>query len=145
MSKNAIELRNVCRRFDDFSLEDISFTLPRGCILGLVGENGAGKSTTIKLIMNVLQRDSGDITVLGCDNTAPEFRTVKEDIGVVLDEACFPAVLNAKQIGKVMVGIYALWDAALYQSYLQQFGLPEKKRVKDYSRGMKMKLAIAAM
>ena len=144
MNTNALELRGVSRRFDDFSLQDVSFTLPRGCILGLVGENGAGKSTTIRLIINVMQRDSGEITVLGCDNTSPAFRTVKEDIGVVLDEACFPAVLNAKQIGKVMAGIYTRWDDSLYRSYLQRFGLPEKKKFKDFSRGMKMKLAIAA-
>ena len=102
MSTNALELRSVSRSFDGFALQDVSFTLPRGCILGLVGENGAGKSTTIKLIMNVLQRDSGEITVLGCGNTAPEFRAVKEDIGVVLDEAYFPESLNAAQVGKVL-------------------------------------------
>ena len=141
---NAIELRNVCRSFAGFELQDVTFALPTGCILGLVGENGAGKSTTIRLIMNAIARDGGEISVLGCDNTAPEFRAVKEDIGVVLDEACFPSVLNAKQIGKTMAGIYARWDDGLYQSYLKRFKLPEKKRVKDFSRGMKMKLAIAA-
>ena len=144
MSTNALELRGVSRSFDGFALRNISFALPRGCILGLVGENGAGKSTTIKLIMNVLRRDSGNIAVLGCDNNAPEFRAVKEDVGVVLDEACFPAALNAKQIGRVMAGIYARWDDALYRSYLQRFGLPEKKKFKTFSRSMKMKLAIAA-
>ena len=144
MNTNALELRSVSRSFDDFALQDISFTLPRGCILGLVGENGAGKSTTIKLIMNVLQPDRGEITVLGSSNTAPEFFNLKQDIGVVLDEATFPAVLNAKQLGKVMAGIYTRWDDALYRSYLQRFQLPEKKKFKDFSRGMKMKLAIAA-
>ena len=144
MSTNAIELRGVSRRFDGFALQNVSFTLPKGCILGLVGENGAGKSTTIKLIMNVLQPDSGEITVLGSSNTAAEFSNLKQDIGVVLDEATFPAVLNAKQLGKVMAGIYSRWDGALYRSYLQRFGLPEKKKFKDFSRGMKMKLAIAA-
>ena len=141
---NAIELRGVSKHFADFDLQDVSFALPKGCILGLVGENGAGKSTTIRLIMNAMARDGGEITVLGCDNTDPAFRTVKEDIGVVLDEACFPSVLDAKQIGKTMAGIYARWDDALYQSYLKRFKLPEKKRIKDFSRGMKMKLAIAA-
>ena len=144
MSTNAIELRGISRRFDGFALQNVSFTLPQGCILGLVGENGAGKSTTIKLIMNVLQPDSGEITVLGSSNAAPDFSIAKQDIGVVLDEACFPSVLNAKQIGKVMAGIYARWDDALYRSYLQRFSLPEKKKFKDFSRGMKMKLAIAA-
>ena len=144
MSTNAIELHGVRKHFDGFDLQDITFALPKGCILGLVGENGAGKSTTIRLIMNAMARDGGEITVLGCDNTDPAFRAVKEDIGVVLDEACFPSVLNAKQIGKTMAGIYARWDDALYQSYLKRFNLPEKKKVKDFSRGMKMKLAIAA-
>ena len=136
MSTNAIELRNVSRRFDGFALQDVSFTVPKGCILGLVGENGAGKSTTIKLIMNVLQPDSGEITVLGSSNTAAEFSDLKQDIGVVLDEATFPAVLNAKQLGKVMAGIF--------DSYLRRLSLPENKPFKDFSRGMKMKLAIAA-
>lgn len=92
--KNAIELRNVSRSFGDFSLRDISLTLPSGSILGLIGENGAGKSTTIRLIMNSLRRDSGDIRVLGASNTSPEFLAVKEDIGVVLDEAYFPEPLT---------------------------------------------------
>ena len=90
MSKNAIELRHVSRSFGDFGISDLNLTLPSGCILGLMGENGAGKSTTIRLLMDTLRRDSGEIFVLGVDNTAPEFQRVKQDIGVVLDEARFP-------------------------------------------------------
>jgi ABC-2 type transport system ATP-binding protein len=142
-STPALELRGVCREFDDFALRDVNFTLPAGCILGMVGENGAGKTTTIRLIMNTLRRDAGEIRVLGQDNTAPAFQALKQDIGVVLDEACFPEMLNARQIGRVMAKIYENWDDALYQSYLERFSLPEKKVFKDYSRGMKMKLAIA--
>ena len=93
---NAIEIRNVSKHFKDFSIEDLNFELPKGCICGLVGENGAGKSTTIRLIMRALRPDSGTIRVLGTDNAAPEFQQIKEDVGVVLDEAHFPETLNAQ-------------------------------------------------
>lgn len=140
---NAIELRHVTRSFGTFSLQDVSFSLPSGCVLGLVGENGAGKSTTIRLLMNALGRDAGEITVLGEDNTTPAFEKLKEDIGLVLDEAYFPEVLNAAQVGKIMANTYARWDGAVFSSYLDRFALPRDREFKDFSRGMKMKLAIA--
>ncbi len=140
---NALELRGVSRSFKEFSLQNISLTLPSGCILGLIGENGAGKSTMIRLIMNSLRRDSGDIRVLGMENTAPEFQRLKEDIGVVLDEAYFPTVLNAIQVGKIMAATYRQWDPAVFADYLRKFELPTGRAFKDFSRGMKMKLAIA--
>ena len=87
---NAIEIKGLEKRYDGFQLGSFDLTLPSGCIMGLVGENGAGKSTTIKLIMNAIGRDAGEISVLGVDNRSAEFRDVKEDIGVVLDEAYFP-------------------------------------------------------
>ncbi len=139
---NALELHNVCKSYPGFSLEKISFTLPSGCILGLIGENGAGKSTTIKLIMDAIARDSGEILVLGQENTR-NFSSVKEDIGVVLDEAYFPECLNAMQVGKIMAKTFRRWDTDQFQTLLQQFSLPEKKPFSDFSRGMKMKLAIA--
>ena len=142
-SENALELRGVSRSFGEFALRDVSLTLPRGCILGLIGENGAGKSTTIRLIMNTLRRDAGEIFVLGRDNTAPEFRALKEEIGVVLDEAYFPELLNARQVGNVMKNTYRRWDEAAFGRYLHRFDLPDKRPFKDFSRGMKMKLAIA--
>jgi len=142
--ENAIELRHVSRSLGDFALRDVSLTLPKGCILGLIGENGAGKSTTIRLIMNALHRDAGEITVLGQDNTAPEFLALKEDIGVVLDEAYFPETLTIRQVGEVLRRTYRSWDSALFAGYLERFQLPEKRAFKDFSRGMKMKLAIAA-
>ena len=140
---NAIELSHVTKRFPGFTLQDLSLTVPSGTICGLVGENGAGKSTTIRLLMGALRPDSGTCTVLGADSAAPEFLSLKEDIGVVLDEAYFPESLNALQVGGVMAKTYRRWDGKQYQNYLTRFGLPEKKPFKDFSRGMKMKLAIA--
>lgn len=140
---NAIELAHIHKQFDAFAIRDLSLTVPSGTICGLVGENGAGKSTTIRLLMGALRPDSGTAAVLGTDVTAPEFQTVKEDVGIVLDEAYFPETLSALQVGKVMAGTYRRWDQDLYDAYLRRFGLPEKKPFKDYSRGMRMKLAIA--
>lgn len=140
---NAIELSHVTKHFPGFTLQDLSLTVPSGTICGLVGENGAGKSTTIRLLMGALRPDSGTCTVLGADSAAPEFLSLKEDIGVVLDEAYFPESLNALQVGGVMAKTYRRWDGKQYQNYLTRFGLPEKKPFKDFSRGMKMKLAIA--
>ena len=139
----AIELSHVNKSFGDFAIQDLSLTVPGGTICGLVGENGAGKSTTIRLIMNALRPDSGTVRVLGTDAASPEFLAVKDDIGVVLDEAYFPEVLNVDQVGKIMAKTYRRWDPAKYGTYLDRFQLPEKRQFKDFSRGMKMKLAIA--
>ena len=140
---DAITVQGLCKHYTQFSLRDVSFSLPAGCIMGLVGENGAGKSTLIRLIMNATRADAGRVTVLGKDNQAPDFQAVKEDVGVVLDEAFFPEVLSPADIGKVMVLTYRRWDAAQYARYLEQFSLPLKQPFKEFSRGMKMKLAIA--
>lgn len=140
---NAIEIKNLRKHYKDFSLDNVSFNLPSGCILGLIGENGAGKSTTIRMIMNAARRDSGEINVLGKNNLSPEFEAVKQEIGVVLDEANFPEMLTAKQVNNVMKYTFTNWDELLYFDYLKKFSLPEKKAFKDFSRGMKMKLAIA--
>lgn len=142
--KNAIEVTGLNKSFSDFSLKNLSFTLPEGTILGLVGENGAGKSTTIRLLLNTLQPDSGTIRVLDCDVSSPAYPKVRNQIGVVLDESYFPEVLNAVQVGKILKGAFPQWDDALYAHYLQQFSLPKDKAFKEYSRGMKMKLGIAA-
>ena len=141
---NAIEIKGLEKRYDGFQLGSFDLTLPSGCIMGLVGENGAGKSTTIKLIMNAIGRDAGEISVLGVDNRSAEFRDVKEDIGVVLDEAYFPEIMSARNVGKVMALTYKNWDAAAFEGYLKKFSLAPDKIFKDYSRGMRMKLAIAA-
>ena len=144
MSDNALELRHVSRRLGDFTLRDVNLALPKGCILGLVGENGAGKSTTIRLLTGELRPDSGTVSVLDAEPGGPDFRAVKERLGVVLDDAWFPEILNARQVGAMMAMTYQNWDAALYESYLTRFALPREKNFKDYSRGMRMKLAIAA-
>lgn len=141
---NAIELSHINKSFGDFAIRDLNLTVPSGTICGLVGENGAGKSTTIRLLMGALRPDSGTASVLGADVSSPEFRDVKEDVGVVLDEAYFPESLNAVQVGKIMAATYRWWDQGLYDGYLKRFDLPQNKQFKDYSRGMRMKLAIAA-
>ena len=133
---NAIELRDLEKHYRDFDLR-ISLTLPQGCILGLVGENGAGKSTTIRMLLGMTRPDGGSLQVLG------QPQADKEQIGVVLDEPAFPECLTAKQVGKVMAGIFRSWDKAAYEGYLKKLGLPESKSFKEFSRGMKMKLSIA--
>ena len=139
---NALELKNVSKSYPGFSLADLALTLPEGCILGLIGENGAGKSTTIRLILNMIQKDAGSITVLGKDST-DETALLKEDIGVVLDEVGLPECLTISQIENVMKNIYKNWDTAEYRRLCEKFSLPDGKPFKDFSRGMKMKTGIA--
>lgn len=139
---NAIEIKGLCKSYPGFKLDNLNLTLPGGCIMGLVGENGAGKSTTIKLILNMIRLDGGEVTVLGRDNHE-DMRLAKEDIGVVLDEVGFPECLNAKQIHKVMKHTYQNWDEAQYYHYLKLLSVPLDKPFDKYSRGMKMKLGIA--
>ncbi len=139
---NALEIKNLTKSFAGFKLDRLSLTLPCGCIMGLIGENGAGKSTTIKLILDMLHKDSGTITILGKDNR-DDLRLTKEDIGVVMDEVGLPECLNAKQVGKVMKHTFRRWDEAEYARLLQKLSLPESLPFKGYSRGTKMKLGIA--
>ena len=139
---NAIEIKGLKKSYKDFELE-LSLALPRGCIMGLVGENGAGKSTTIRCILGMTKKDAGGIKVLGQD-IGMDYVPLKEQIGVVMDEPPFPAGLSPKQINRVMAGIYKSWDSAAFFDYLERFSLPLDKCFKDFSRGMKMKLSIAA-
>lgn len=139
---NALEIRNLTKHYGDFSLDNLNLTLPSGCIMGLIGENGAGKSTTIKLILDMIKRDGGTITVLGKDNRE-DLKLTKEDIGVVPDEIGLPEILTAKQVGKIMRHTFKNWDDGLYKSYLEKLGVPFDKKFKELSRGMKMKLGIA--
>ena len=138
-----LEIQGLCKRYADFQLSDISLSMAPGTITGLVGANGAGKSTAIKLILNLIRRDAGNIRVFGQDNLTEE-AAVKERIGVVFDEPCFHDILTPLQISGYMHGLYGRWDETLFRRYLSAFSLPEKKPVKDFSRGMKMKLSIAA-
>lgn len=139
---NALEIKNLTKSFAGFKLDNLSLTLPSGCIMGLIGENGAGKSTTIKLILDMIHKDSGTITILGKDNE-DNIRLTKEDVGVVMDEVGIPECLTAKQVGKVMKHTFRNWDDAEYKRLLQNLSLPDNKPFKDFSRGMKMKLGIA--
>lgn len=139
---NALEIKNLTKSFAGFKLDNLSLTLPSGCIMGLIGENGAGKSTTIKLILDMIHKDSGTITILGKDNE-DNIRLTKEDVGVVMDEVGIPECLTAKQVGKVMKHTFRNWDDAEYTRLLQKLSLPDNKPFKDFSRGMKMKLGIA--
>ena len=141
---NAIELNHISKSFGEFSLKDVSLTVPTGTICGLVGENGAGKSTLIRILMGALRPDSGRAVTLGTDVSAPEFPEAREDIGIVLDEGCFPDALTAPQVGRIMAATYRRWEPDTFAAYCRRFGLPEKTAFRDYSRGMKMKLTIAA-
>ena len=141
---NAIELNHVNKNFGDFAISDLTFALPEGTICGLAGENGAGKSTTLRLLMGALRPDSGEIRVLGKSPADPSFASVKAQIGVVLEDTFFPACLDAVVMGKVLSETYPTWDQAYYEELIRRFDLPEKKNFKDYSRGMRMKLGVAA-
>lgn len=139
---NALEIKDLSKSFGSFSLQNLTLTVPMGTALGLIGENGAGKSTTISLILGQLRRDSGEIRILGQDTDGDNV-SVREDIGVVFDESCFPDGLNARQVDKVELCIYKNWDSGAFYEHIRRFDLPETKPFKEYSRGMKMKLALA--
>lgn len=139
---NALEIRNLTKTYPGFTLDNLSFTLPSGCIMGLIGENGAGKSTTIKLILNMLHKNCGTIRILGKDNT-DNIELTKEDIGVVMDEVGIPECLTVKQVGNVMKHTFRNWDDTEYARLVQKLALPDQKQFKEFSRGMKMKLGIA--
>lgn len=140
---NALEIRGLTKRRGDFALQGLDLTLPAGCIMGLIGENGAGKSTAIRLVLNGLRRDGGTIAVYGKDNRAMTALD-REDIGVVLDEVGLPEYMNAQQIGRMMAGIFTHWQPEAYRDYLRRLALPEDKPFKDFSRGMRMRLGLAA-
>ena len=137
---NAIEIKNLTKKYQGFSLENLNLTLPSGCIMGLVGENGAGKSTTIRLLLGMTRPDSGSVTVFG-QAMSPE---LKERIGVVLDEPGYPSCMTAAQIGRMLSGIFANWEQNTFDGYLTRLRIPADKPFKDFSKGMKMKLCLAA-
>lgn len=142
MTENALELRGLVKEYKSFRLGPVDLNLPAGCILGLVGENGAGKTTTLNMILDLKKPDQGEIFVLG-ENIKTGYPRLKEDIGVVLDEANFPDPFKIPRIGKVMAGLYKNWDGQTFENYVNQFNLPKNKKVKDFSKGMKVKLSIA--
>ena len=137
---NALELHGVQNTYPDFSQGPIDLTLPGGTVCGLIGENGAGKSTTIKLILDMIDREAGTVKLFGREEITP---LAKADIGVVLSGDGIPTCLTAEQVGKVMAGIYRNWDAGVYAGFCKRFELPAKKKYNEYSTGMKMKLCLA--
>lgn len=142
--ENILELQQICKSFpkSNFILDKLSFSLPYGSILGFVGENGAGKTTTIGCILNTVRKDSGTVKLFGKEMRDTD-TDIREKIGVVYDGDNFPGFWTAKQLSQVMEGIYTQWDHALFQKYSEDFHLPVKQKIKNYSRGMTMKLAIA--
>lgn len=143
--ENILELRQLSKSFpkSDFKLDQISFSLPYGAIMGLVGENGAGKTTTIGCILNTIAKDSGNIKLFGKEMLDAD-TDMREKIGVVYDGDNLPGYWTAKQLARVMEEIYAQWDNDLFRKYLEDFRLPDRQKIKHFSRGMAMKLAIAA-
>lgn len=141
--QNALVLEHVSKRYKDFSLEDVSFTLPSGCIMGFIGENGAGKTTTIKLILDLIRRDAGTIRIFG-EECRKMGRDLKDSVGVVMDGCCFSEELMGKHVGKIMGSLYRSWDQKKFEELLQKYHIDGSKIVKHYSRGMKMKLSMAA-
>ncbi len=136
------ELKGVSKHFSGFSLTDVSFSLPEGFIMGFIGQNGAGKTTTIKLMLNMLSRDGGDIRIFGRDNMQYE-QEIKERVGVVLDQPFYVEDWTLRDVEAALSPFYRKWDSATYYRQLWEFALDPKKKVKELSRGMKVKLMIA--
>jgi len=139
---DAIVIKDLYKKYTGFTLDRISFTVPRGTIMGFVGENGAGKTTTIKAILNLIHTDGGEVSVLGYDAGKLPM-DVKAQIGVVLDGSNLHESMTARNTTLIMKNIYPKWDEDCFMNYLKRFKLPEKKIIKEFSRGMKMKLIIA--
>ena len=142
MYENAIEIKGITKKYDGFTLDNVSFDVPKGSIMGFIGQNGAGKSTTIRSLLNIIPVNSGEIKLLGLDHIKDE-KEIKERIAVVFDELPFHDVFNAKDMSRIFEGIYPKWNRNTYVRYLDRFQLPMKKKIGDFSKGMKMKLQIA--
>lgn len=140
--ENAVEIRGLTKRFDGFTLDNISFTVPKGCIMGFIGQNGAGKTTTIQSMLNIIPIDAGGISLLGLDHIKDE-NEVKERIGVALDDCPFGEVFTPVQIERVFRGLFRNWRTDTFFRYIDRFQLPRDKKVGNLSKGMKMKLQIA--
>ena len=141
MSENILEVKGLTKDYGDFVLDKLTFTVPKGVIMGLIGENGAGKSTTINCILNEISKTDGNIEIFGKDYLSEEIE-IKDKIGVVFDENHFPDIFTPNEIGTYMSGIYSKWERNTYVNYLSKFELPADKRVKDFSKGMKAELLI---
>lgn len=137
---NALEIKGLSKEYKDFRLDNVSFEVPSGSIVGLIGENGSGKTTIIKLILNMIKKNGGEITVLGKNK---DISDIKNEIGVVMDEPGFPGFLNAKEINRIMKNIFSNWSDDTFFGYLKKLKVPDNKEYKDMSKGTKMKTGIA--
>ena len=135
---NIIKVNNLTKTYDNFILDNITLEIKKGSIIGLIGENGAGKTTFIKLLLGLIKKDKGDILIFNKTLNSK----VKEDIGVVLDDSFFPEVIKVKDVNSVMKNIYKSWDEKLFLKYLKDFSLNENMLIKNLSKGMKKKLEI---
>ena len=140
---NAIEIRNVTKKYDGFTLDNVSFNVPRGSIMGFIGQNGAGKTTTINTILNIVRADSGEISVFGLDHIKDEYE-IKKHIAAVFDELPFDDRLSANDMDIVLGNIFEEWNSETFFNYLERFQLPRKKKFGKFSKGMKMKMQIAS-
>lgn len=140
--KMMLEVQGLTRSYDKFTLDHVTFSIPGGTIMGLIGENGAGKSTTIRAILGLIRRDAGEVRFCG-EPLTTDSKVLKEDIGVVFDNIAFYPELTVEMAGNICRESYTRWDDTYYQSLLQKFTLEPKKKIKDLSRGMKMKLSLA--
>ena len=139
----ALQINGLTKEYPGFKLDHVSFTLPCGTIMGLIGQNGAGKSTTINAVLDLIRKDDGNILFWGKE-LSHNPRQLKEDIGVVFDGINFYETLTPVKVGKISAAAYRQWDPAAYKGFLDQFQLPADKEIKTFSKGMKMKLSIAA-
>ena len=137
---NAFMVSGLTKTYQDFVLDHVSFTVPSGSIVGLIGENGAGKSTTINAALGLIQKEDGIVSILDSEELDGD---VKEQIGVVFDGSNYPEILSPRKLNRVMKNIYRTWDEQAYLRLLKQFSLPMDKQIKQFSKGMKMKLAIS--
>ncbi len=142
MKENALDVYGLTKIYPDFLLNEVSFSVPRGMIVGLIGENGAGKSTTINAILNLIKKDAGQIEILGKKEQEIDFDT-RNRIGVVFDKHNFPTSMSPNNLGKLLGTVYPLWDRNRYWELLKKLSLPTDRKIKKLSKGMKMKLAIA--
>ncbi|MCZ0703846.1 ABC-2 type transport system ATP-binding protein [Natronobacillus azotifigens] len=140
--ENVVELKNVAKKFKGFAVENINLEIKQGFVTGFMGENGAGKSTTIKMILNLLQPDAGEVKVFGLDYHSHE-KAIKERIGFVYDGNVFFEGLNLKDIKRIVAPAYKRWDDDLFYKYIEQFELPLNKAIKTFSKGMQMKASLA--
>ena len=141
MSNYAIEIKDLIKQFDNFKLGPINLTIPKGTIVGYIGQNGAGKSTTIKLLLGLLNKDSGEIKIL--DEINPSSVGLKDKLGIVFDDLLVPEEMTLIDVEKFCSRVYSKWNKNSFYKFKEKFNLPEKKIIKNYSRGMKMKLSMA--